>query len=79
MNRFYQIPHLTHDIIWKSDDNTGKHHIQKSQEVNPFPTGDHKEQTTQHDRHETQITKKIHKISNTLERSVKMTEWIKKC
>ena len=34
--------HLTQDTIWESDKNTRKHHIQESQEVSPFPAGDHK-------------------------------------
>ena len=34
---------MTQDIIWEgSDKNTRKYHIQESQEVSPFPTGDHK-------------------------------------
>ena len=36
-NRYNQVPHLTQDTIWESDKNTRKHHIQESQEVNPFP------------------------------------------
>ena len=36
------MPHLTQDTIWKSDKNTRKHCTQKSQEVSPFPAGDHK-------------------------------------
>ena len=28
--------------IWESDKNTRKHNTQESQEVNPFPAGDHK-------------------------------------
>ena len=40
--RYQQIPHLTQDTIWKSDKNTRKHHTQESQEVCPFPAGDHK-------------------------------------
>ena len=41
-NRYNQASHLTHDTTWESDINTIKHHIQESQEVSPFPAGDHK-------------------------------------
>ena len=41
-NPFNQIPYQTQDIIWESDKNTRKHHLQESQEVSHFPTGDHK-------------------------------------
>ena len=44
-----------------------KHHIQESQEVSPFPARDHKaarnRQECMTDKHETQITKMIHKRS----------------
>ena len=36
------VPHLTRDTIWESYKNTRKHHTQESQEVSPFPVGDHK-------------------------------------
>ena len=39
-NQYNQAQHLTQDI-WESDKNTIKHHIRKSQEVSPFPAGDH--------------------------------------
>ena len=42
MNRYNQVPHLTQDTTWESHRNTRKHHIQESQEVSPFPAGDHK-------------------------------------
>ena len=42
MNRYNQVPHLIQDTTWESDKNTRKHHIQESQEVSPFPAGDHK-------------------------------------
>ena len=41
-NRYNQVPHLTQDTVRESDKNTRKHHIQESQEVSPFPAGDHK-------------------------------------
>ena len=40
--RYNQVPHLTRDTIWESDQNTRNHHTQESQEVSPFPAGDHK-------------------------------------
>ena len=49
-------------------------HIQESQEISPFPAGDYTTTTNRQDsttdEHETQITKRIHKISTVLERSV---------
>ena len=57
---------------------TIKHHTQESQEVSLFSAGDHKaknKQTRKHDKHETQITKMIHKRSTALERSVKKSYW----
>ena len=40
-NQYNQVPHLTQDTTWESDKNTIKHNIQESQEVSPFPAGDH--------------------------------------
>ena len=40
-NRYNQVPHLTKDTTWESDKNTKKYHIQESQEVSPFPAGNH--------------------------------------
>ena len=40
--RYNQVPHLTRDTIWEGDKNTRKHHTNESQEVSPFPAGDHK-------------------------------------
>ena len=48
-NRYNQVPHLTQDTVWESDRKTRKHHIQDSQEVSPFPTGDHKATRNRHD------------------------------
>ena len=39
-NQYNQV--LTQDIVWKSDRNKTNRHIQESQEVSPFPAGDHK-------------------------------------
>ena len=41
-NRHNQVPHLAQDTTWESDKQTRKHHTQESQEVSPFPAGDHK-------------------------------------
>ena len=38
-NRYNQVPHLTQETTWERDKNTRKHH---TQEVSPFPAGDHK-------------------------------------
>ena len=40
-NRYNQVPQLTQDTTWESDNNTRKHHKQESQEANPFPAGGH--------------------------------------
>ena len=69
-NRYNQIPHLTQNTIWER-----KHHIQESKEVSPFLAGDHKaainRQGNTTDKHETNITKKIHKRSTALGQTVK--------
>ena len=41
-NQYNQIPHLTQGITWVSDKNIRKNPIQESQDVSPFPAGDHK-------------------------------------
>ena len=38
--RYNQVPHLNQDTTWESDKNT-INITTKSQEVSPFPTGDH--------------------------------------
>ena len=40
-NRYNQVPHLTQGTIWESD-KTQLNITHKSQEVSPFPAGDHK-------------------------------------
>ena len=40
-NRYNQVPHLTKDTTWESD-KTQLNITNKSQEVSPFPAGDHK-------------------------------------
>ena len=47
-NQYNQVPHLTKDIVWESDRITRKHHIQESQEVSPFTTGDNKTARNRH-------------------------------
>ena len=39
-NRYNQVPHLAQATMGKWQEK--KHHIQESQEVSPFPAGDHK-------------------------------------
>ena len=39
--RYNQVPHLTKNTTWESNKNT-INIINKSQEVSPFPAGDHK-------------------------------------
>ena len=78
-NRYNQVPQLTQDTIQESDKHRRKHNSQESQEVSPFPASDClgcKKQTRQHipDKHETLITKTIHKRSTALEQSVK-SQW----
>ena len=52
--------------MWESDKNSRKHHIQESQEVSPFPAGDHKVKETGRQAQNTN-SKKIHKRSTPLE------------
>ena len=40
-NRYNQVPHLTQDTTWESD-KTQLNITSESQEVSPFPAGDHK-------------------------------------
>ena len=47
-DRYYQAPHLTQNTIWESNKITRKRHIQESEEVSPFPTGDHKAARNRH-------------------------------
>ena len=60
-NRCNQVPYLTQNTIRESDKNTRKYNIQESQEVSPFTAGDHKAARNSKDKHETKITKRIHK------------------
>ena len=51
-----------------------KHHTQESKEVSPLPVGDQKAARNRKDKHETLITKMVHKGSTVFERSVKIQE-----
>ena len=60
--RYNQIPHLTQDTTWESDE-TQFYITNKSQEVSPFPVGDHMAATNRwkkHKKHKTLITQMIH-------------------
>ena len=72
-NIYNQVPHLNQDTEWESDKNTRKHHIQESQEVSPFPAGDHKAERNRQDSmaKTNTINKNIHNRSTALERSVR--------
>ena len=72
-NPYNQVPHLTQDTNGKET----KSHLdttKESQEVSPFPAGDHKahikRRAQRHSKHTTE-KKKIYKRSTILERSVK--------
>ena len=40
-NRYNQVPHMTQDTTWESD-KTQLNNTNNSQDVSPFPAGDHK-------------------------------------
>ena len=68
-NRYYQVPHLTQDTNGKVT-NLQLNTTNRSQEVSPFPAGDHKAHINRiAQRHSKRKTEK-HK-STALERSVK--------
>ena len=73
-NRYNQVPHLTQDPNAKVT-NSQLDTSNESQEVSPFPAGDHKahinRRTQRHSKRRTEKTLKIHKRSTALERSVK--------
>ena len=75
MNRYNQAPHLTQDTNGKV---TTSHSdiTNESQEVSPFPAGDHKASINRsagkHNKNKTEIALMIHKRSTALERSVKI-------
>ena len=72
-NRYNQVPHLTKDTNGKVT-NSQSDTTNESQEVSPFPAGDHKEHTNRrtqrHSKYKTENTQNIHKRSTALERSV---------
>ena len=77
MKRYNQVPHLTQSTIWKSDKNTRKQHTEESQEVSHFTAGDYKAAWNRHDsmtkthtKHNC-ITKRAHKRSTALQRSIR--------
>ena len=73
-----QAPHLTQDTIWESDKNTINHHRQESQEVSPFPAGNHKATVNRQENMtnmEHKLKNIIHKRTTALERSVKYFYW----
>ena len=74
-NRYNQVPHLTQDTDGKVT-NSQLDTTNESQEVSPFPAGDHNahinRRAQRHSKHKTEKkTLKIHKRSTALERSVK--------
>ena len=73
-NRYNQVPHLTQDTNGKVT-NSQLDTTNESQEVSPFPAGDHKAHINRlaqrHSKHKTEKKQKIHKRSTALERSVK--------
>ena len=75
-NQYNQVPHLTQDTKWKSNNYT-INTTNKSQKVSPYPAGDHKaamSRPRKHDKHNTKITQMIHQRT-ALERSVKIFYW----
>ena len=72
-NRYNQVPHLTQDTNWKVT-NSQLDTTNESQEVSPFPAGDHiahkNRRAQRNSKHKTEKIK-IHKRSTPLERSVK--------
>ena len=73
-NRYNQVPHRTQDTNGKVP-NSQLDTTNESQEVSPFPAGDHKahinRRAQRHSKHKTEKTQKIHKRSTAPERSVK--------
>ena len=65
-NRYNQVPQLTQDINGKVT-NSQFDTTNESQEVKPFPAGDHKahinRHAQRHSKHKTEKTLKIHKVS----------------
>ena len=55
-NRYNQVPHLTQDTTWESDT------TKKSQEVSPFPAGDHTDEKAQQTQNNTNDPQKKHRL-----------------
>ena len=76
--RYNQVPHLTQDTNGKVT-SSQVYSTNDSQEVSPFPVGDHKAQikrrAQRHNKHKTEKNIKIHKRSTALERLVKYFKW----
>ena len=67
----HQVPQPIQDTVWESNKYTTKRHIQ-SQDISPFPAGDHKDARHRQDTMaKANTNKNIHKRSTTLERSVR--------
>ena len=77
-NRYKQVPHLTQDTNGKVT-NSQLDTTSESQEVSPFPAGDHKAQiirrTQRHHNHKTEKTLKIHKKKYRLGTVSKIFYW----
>ena len=77
-NQYNQVPHLTQDTNGKVT-NSQLDITNESQEVSPYPAGDHKASINRfarkHYKHKTEITWMIHRRSTALERSVKIFTW----
>ena len=74
-NLYNQAPHLPQDTNGKVT-TSQLDFTNESQEVSPFPTGDHKASINRlaqkHNKIKTEITSMLHKRSTALERSVKI-------
>ena len=77
-NRYYQVPHLTQDTNGKMT-NSQLDITNKSQEVNPFPAGDHKahinRRAQRHSKHKTEENIKDQQKKYRLGRVSKMFYW----
>ena len=73
-NQYNQVPHMTQDTNGKVT-NSQLDTPNESQEVSPFPAGDHKahinRRAQRHSKHKAEKKQKIHKRSTTLEWSEK--------
>ena len=67
--RYNQVPHLSQDTTWESN-KIAKNITNKSREVSPFPSGDHKAAMNRR-KIMTNTRQMIHKRSTAMKRSVK--------